>query len=87
MYRKIIFRVATRYVFTNDKRSLGQGNVFTGVCHSFCPQGEGGWLPIMHHRSHPGCLPAGGLNLGGLPPVAREGVCIEEGDLHTGVPS
>ena len=23
----------------------------------------------------------------GLPPVAREGVCIEEGDLHTGVPS
>ena len=33
-------------IFTDRKRSLGQGNVFTGVC----PQGV--WLPRMHHRSH-----------------------------------
>ena len=36
------------HVFTGHKRSLGQGNVFTGVCLSI----GGGWLPSMHHRSH-----------------------------------
>ena len=30
-----------RFIFTTRKRSLGQGNVFTGVCQSFCSQGEG----------------------------------------------
>ena len=28
-------------IFTVRKRNLGQGNVFTGVCQSFCSQGEG----------------------------------------------
>ena len=26
-------------VFTDRIRSMGEGPVFTGVCHSFCPQG------------------------------------------------
>ena len=26
--------------FTARKRSLGQGNIFTSVCHSFCPGGS-----------------------------------------------
>ena len=30
--------------------NLGQGNVFTPVCHSV--HGRGGCLPTMHHRSH-----------------------------------
>ena len=34
-------------IVTARKRSLGQGNVFTGVCLS-----TGGWLPSMRHRSH-----------------------------------
>ena len=29
-------------VITARKRSLGQGNIFTNVCHSFCPRGRGG---------------------------------------------
>ena len=39
-------------IITACKRSLGQGNIFTGVCRSFCPQGGGlcmmslpVWLP------------------------------------------
>ena len=47
-------------------RRLGQGNVFTRVCHSVH---RGGWLPSMHHRSHD--------QHGGLPTVGsacREGV-------------
>ena len=35
-------------LFTTHKQSLGQGNVFTGVC----PQVGGDWYPSMHHRSH-----------------------------------
>ena len=54
-------------IVTTRKRSLGQGNVFTGICHSFCPQG--------------GLHPGGGLHLrgcasGGLHP---EGVCLQWG--------
>ena len=38
---------------TARKRSLGQGNNFTGMCHSSVHRkGWGGWLPSMHHRSH-----------------------------------
>ena len=49
-------------MFTARKRSLVQGNVFTGVC----PQ-EGGWLPSIHHRSHDqGRSALGGLHPGGL---------------------
>ena len=45
-------------MFTARKRSLGQGNVFTPVCHSV--HIEGGLLPSMHHRSHDlGCASRG----------------------------
>ena len=40
-----------RSIFTARKRSLGQGNIFTSMCHSFCPRGGGEvgrWLPSMH---------------------------------------
>ena len=53
--------------FTARKRSLGKGDVLTGVCHSFLFTGEGDWLPNMHHRSH---------DWGGLHPKE---VCIQEG--------
>ena len=53
-------------IVTANKRSLGQGNVFTGVCLSV---GGGGCLSSMHHRSHNrGVLHLGGLPPGGLPP-------------------
>ena len=42
-------------IFTARKRSLGQGNIFTSVCHSFCPRGGEGL--------HPG---GGGLHPGGV---------------------
>ena len=29
-------------MFTDRIRSMAEGTIFTGVCHSFCPQGEGG---------------------------------------------
>ena len=71
--RKCYFQILS--IVTARKRSLGQGNVFTGLCHSFCPWGGGGgWLPSIHHRSHD----QGGLHLGGLPPW---GICIQEGGL------
>ena len=35
-------------IVTACKRSLGQGNVFTPVCHSV----QGGFCQSMHHRSH-----------------------------------
>ena len=28
-------------LITAHKRNLGQGNIFTGMCHSFYPQGTG----------------------------------------------
>ena len=60
-------------IFTARKRSLGQGNVVTGVCLS---TEEGGWLPSMHHRSHD--QGEEGLHPGGvgLHPEDR-GVCIQ----------
>ena len=54
---KAQFRHPTEGVITARKRSLGQCNIFTSVCHSFCPRG-GGCL-------HPGRLHPGGL---GRPP-------------------
>ena len=40
-------------LITARKRSLGQGNVFTPVCHSVHGGGgRRGLCPNMHHRSH-----------------------------------
>ena len=48
---------------TARKRSLGQGNVFTGVCLS-----TGSWLPSMHHRLHdPVGRPWGSVSRGVCP--------------------
>ena len=50
-------------VSTARKRSLGQGNVFTGVCLS-----TGGLCPSMHHRSlDQGVCPGGSLSMGLCP--------------------
>ena len=38
-------------LFTAHKQSLGQGNVFSRVCHSD-HDGEKGWLLSMYLRSH-----------------------------------
>ena len=47
--------------FYRPKRSFGQGNIFTSVCHSFCSQG-GGWV-VSGPR---GCLVQGGLQFWGV---------------------
>ena len=69
---------------------LGQGNVFTGVCHSFCP--GGGWLLSMHHRSYDQrvCFQGDLLpGVGDLPlrSSAFRVVCLQRvgGDLPPGV--
>ena len=47
-------------IITARKRSLGQGNVFTGMCHSFCPQGRVGFPACITGYMTGGCLPPGG---------------------------
>ena len=65
---KILLYLLYLHIFTSRKRSLGQGNIFTGVCLS---TGGGGRLPSMHHRLHdqrglhPGILHPGILHPGG----------------------
>ena len=84
---------------TTRKRSLGQGNVFTRVCHSVargvgfpaCITGhmtsiQGGLLPSMHHRSHDqGVLHPGGgvVHLGGSASKEGKMVCLH-GGLYPG---
>ena len=43
----LLIQVPFRY-FYHPQQYLREGNVFTNVCHSFCPQ-RGWWLPSMHH--------------------------------------
>ena len=48
-----------QWIFTARKRSLGQGNVFTSVCHSV----HGGVVCLsMHHRSHDRGVCQGGVS-------------------------
>ena len=65
------------WVITAHKRSLGQGNVFTPVCHSV--QGARGWLTSAHHRS----LDRGGGVLHPRGSASRDlggrGVCMQGG--------
>ena len=44
-------------IFTARKRSLGQGNIFTSVCHEFCPQRG---VPAPGGSGPGGCLVQGG---------------------------
>ena len=73
----ISLSACTKYLFTDRKRSLGQGDVFTPVCHSV--HGEG-WLPNMHHWSHDwGVCIQGALHLGGggqIPHILLECVLV-----------
>ena len=61
------------FVMTARKRSLGQGNVFTGVCLF-----TGGGFPacITGHMTRGVCIQEGGS--------ASRGVCIQEGGLPIG---
>ena len=67
-------------MITARKRSLGQGNIFTSVCHSFCP---GGWWACVEE----GCAWRGHVWQGGMygkgacvagGGACRQGVCIAE---------
>ena len=63
-------------LITARKRSLGQGSVFTLVCHSI----QGGWPPSMHHRSHDqGGVWIQEVCIGGWGSASREGVCVQDG--------
>ena len=63
-----------RFIFTTRKRSLGQGNIFTNICHSV--PGWGGGFPtcITGHMTRGVCIQEG-LHLG---------VGLLPGSLHTG---
>ena len=65
--RKFNFTVA-KSIFTARKRSLGQGNIFIGVCQEFCSQGVGVWSGGCRVWSRERCLlPGGGVSaLGGV---------------------
>ena len=67
-------------LITAHKRSLGQGNVFTPVCHSV-HRGKGDWLPSMHHMTRGVCI-QGVSCIGGLHPGSWEGLHL--GGLHRG---
>ena len=69
------------YIIGSHKRSLGQGNVFTPVCHCLHMRN---WLPSMHHKSHDqGGLPSGGLHLGiGQTPSSTMGYGQQVGSAH-----
>ena len=67
--------------YYRPKRSFGQGNIFTPVCHSFCSQGGGGLLQIFV-GGRGVCSKFGGgvvsapIFLGGVfAPIFRGGVC------------
>ena len=63
-------RMVGESIITASKRSLGQGNVFTPVCHYV----QVGWLPGMHHRSHDR---GGSSTTGGGGGFASRGICIQ----------
>ena len=68
----------SNHIFTAGKPSLGQGNVFTRVCHSV--GGGGGWLPSIHHNSHD----QGSASRGGGSASIGEGVCIQRESASRG---
>ena len=75
----------SRPFVTAHKRSLGQGNISTPVCQSFCSQGslyeftscQAAWSHVPS-----GVSLSAGLCLGGLCP---EGLCPGRGSLSAGV--
>ena len=79
-------RVPLLNFFTARQRNLGQGNIFTSICHSV-QRGWGVLLSSMYHRSHDQRVylqgvtlpPGGGSTFGG-------GVCIQGGGQTPPVP-
>ena len=70
-------------IFTTRKRSFGQGNVFTPVCHPV-HKGREGLLQNMHYRSHDkGVYIQVGLHPGDLHPggSASRAFCIGGGGV------
>ena len=70
-------------MFTARKRSLGQGNIFTGVCQSICSwRGGGLWCHFpfgcLVPCSFQGCLCPGCLCLGDLCPGVTIGGSLSE---------
>ena len=57
-----------KHIITARKRSLGQGNVFTPVCQSFCSQGGGGraWQGVGMHGREWACMAGGACMTGGV---------------------
>ena len=55
-------------MLTNHKRSLGQGNAFTPVCHFVHRGGVGFSACITGHMTRGDLHPGKGLHPGGLPP-------------------
>ena len=66
-------------LLTARKRSLGQGNIFTTVCHSV-HGGEGRCIPACIAGGIPACLAEGGLSQHAL----QEGVVPAAGGLCSG---
>ena len=89
-------------IITSRKRSFGQDDIFTGVCQSFCPEGEGGlcrmllpfWLPGPMFLLWGECLSPRGFSLqGGLcerrslwREVSVKGVSVKDRSLWKGSP-
>ena len=75
-----------RIISTARKRSLEQGNVFTGVCLSTAR----GLCPSMHHRSHDrgslsrGVFCPGGQSLSKGSSSLSRGVSVQGGSLSRG---
>ena len=71
------FLLCTSNFITARKRSLGEGNIFTSVCHSFCLGGVGFRACITGHMTRgsaqhplPGCRPSS-------PPAEIHGILWE----------
>ena len=81
-------------IFTAHKRSLGQGNIFIGMCQEFCSQGV---LLGRRARRHPreggtfgketptegGIPPGGGTPLAKRPPLLQKETPPEGGTSKT----
>ena len=68
------------FIITARKQSLRQGNIFTSVCHSFCPRREG--VCIQGAVCLQGVCIQGGLPTAVLHPG---GVCLQEVCIQRGV--
>ena len=65
-------------ITTARKLSLGQGNIFTSVCHSFCSRGGGRWVCIQGGGSaSPSDTTGYGQQAGGMHPTGMHS-CLSQ---------